>query len=84
MQSIYVVVENGEIYPTAYKTYEAAVLAVKAKHAEYLEDMIKELKHLDLIESMLADINVPENTSSWKTLLYIEKGINIEICKFSV
>jgi hypothetical protein len=84
MQSVYVVVENGEAYPTAYKTYEAAVVAVKAKHAEYLEQMIKDLEHLDLIETMLADVNVPENTNSWKTHLYIEKGINIEICKFSV
>jgi hypothetical protein len=84
MQTVYVVVENGEIYPSAYKTYKDAVIAVKAKHAEYLEDMIKELKHLDMIESMLADINVPESTDSWKTRLYIEKGINIEICKFSV
>jgi len=83
MQSLYIVVENGEVYPTAYKTYQAAVVAVKAKHAEYLEDMIKELKHLDMIESMLADINVPENKDSWKTNLYIEKGINIEICKYS-
>jgi hypothetical protein len=33
---------------------------------------------------MLADMNVQENTKSWKTHLYIEKGINIEICRFSV
>jgi broad specificity polyphosphatase/5'/3'-nucleotidase SurE len=84
MQSLYVIVENGEPYPTAYKTYKEAVAAVKEKHSERLEEMIKELTQLDLVEEMLADVNVPENTSSWKTHLYIEKGINIEICKFSV
>ena len=84
MSFIYVVVENGEPYPTAYKTYKEAVAAVKEKHWERLEEMIKELKHLDMIEEMLADVNVPENTDSWKTYLYIEKGTHIHICRYSI
>lgn len=84
MESFYVVVENGEAYPNAYKTYESAVKAVKAKHKEYIEEIIKELRYLEEIESTLADINVKENTVSGTTLLYIEKGINIYIHKLPV
>lgn len=84
MQPIYVVVENGEPYPTAYKTYKEAVAAVKEKHSERLEEMIKELTQFDLVEEMLADMNVPENTDSWKTYLYIEKGTHIHICRYLV
>ena len=60
----------------AYKNYKLAVESVKEKHREYLEEQIKELYHLDMIENVLADINVPETGIS---NLYIEKGINIKI-----
>jgi hypothetical protein len=80
MQSFYVVVENGEIYPKLYRTYASAVAAVKEKHHETLEAQIKEVGDLYSIESILADVNVPEN-SAGETNLYIEKGINIQICK---
>ena len=81
MDFIYIIVENGSPYPMAYKTYKLAVDAVKEKHTEYLEEQIKELKYLRDIESVLADINVPENIISGVSKLYIEKGINIEIHK---
>jgi hypothetical protein len=77
----YIVIENGEAYPEAYKTYAAAVAAVKEKHREHIEDHIKQCS-LEDIESILADINVPEAGN--KTDLYIEKGINIIIHKFLV
>jgi hypothetical protein len=73
----YVVVENGEPYPKAFKTYKQAVAAVKEKHATTIEDQIREMGDLASIESILADINVPE--APIKTNLYIEKGINIVI-----
>jgi len=66
----YVVNENGENYPLAYKTYQDAVAAVK--HKEYLEEMEK-----DLYPSC-NDLDVPENTSG-KMNLYIEKGIHVFI-----
>jgi hypothetical protein len=84
MESAYVVIENGESYPVAYTTYEAAVYAVKEKHHEIIEWQIKEVQYLDMIENILADINVPENKETNKTQLYIEKGINIIIHKLVI
>jgi hypothetical protein len=82
MESRYVIIENGNIYHDLYKTYKSAIEAVKKKHKEYLEEQIKELYCLDMIEDVLSNINVPENTESNMTRLYIEKGINIEIHRF--
>jgi len=84
MEFVYVVVENGESYPAVYVTYAAAVSAVKRKHREIIEQQIKEVQFLDLIEKIILDINVPENVSSNNTNLYIEKGINIIIHKLYV
>jgi len=84
MQSFYIVIENGDPYPTAYKSYAAAVKVVKDKHCEYLFDQIKQMDSLEDIESTLADVNPPENTETNKTYLYIEKGIHINIYKFSI
>lgn len=84
MQSFYIIIENGESYPTAYKSYAAAVKAVKDKHCEYLFDRIKQMDSLEDIESTLADVNVPENSETNKTYLYIEKGIHIYIHRFNM
>jgi len=84
MQSLYIITENGEAYPTAYTSYAAAVKAVKEKHGEYLCDWIKQMGRLEDIESVLADINVPENTETNKTYLYIEKGIHIYIYRYVI
>jgi hypothetical protein len=78
----YVVVENGEAYPEAYKTYAAAVAAVKEKNREALEDQINEVRRLEDVESILAEVNRPEGTK--QTHLYVEKGINIIIYKLPV
>ena len=78
----YIVVENGEAYPEAYKTYAAAVAAVKEKHRETLEDQINEVRRLEDVESILAEVNRPEGAK--QTHLYVEKGINIIIQKVSV
>jgi len=84
MEYIYIVVENGEEYPDAYKNYKCAVKAVKEKHREYLEEQIKEIHYLYDIESVLADINTPENIETGISRLYIEKGINIVIHKLPI
>jgi hypothetical protein len=84
MEYIYIVVENGEPYPVSFKNYKSAVKAVREKHKQYLEEQIKDLYDLDMIESVLADINVSENTEKNMTQLYIEKGINIEIHKLPI
>jgi len=84
MSFIYIIVENGEAYPAAYTKYESAVAAVKAKHKTYIEEQIKMLEYLEDVESMLKDINVPENITTGISLLYIEKGINIIIQKVPI
>ena len=84
MSYVYIIVENGEAYPAAYTKYESAVAAVKAKHKTYIEEQIKELMYLEDIESVLKDINVPENTTTGISQLYIEKGINISIQKVPI
>jgi hypothetical protein len=81
--NIYIVIENGEAYPEAYKNYASAVKAVKEKHRTYLEERIQELHDLDMIEQTLADINVPEHPDGM-TRLYIEKGINITIHRYNL
>jgi hypothetical protein len=78
----YIVVENGEAYPEAYKTYAAAVAAVKEKNREALEDQINEVRRLEDVESILAEVNRPEGIK--QTHLYVEKGINIIIYKMTV
>ena len=77
----YIVVENGQPYPDAYKTYAEAVAAVKEANKEAIEDHIKQ-SCLEDIESILADINRPEGAK--QTHLYIEKGINIIIYKMTI
>lgn len=84
MDFIYIIVENGEPYPNAYKNYKSAISGVKEKHREYLQEQIKELYHLDIIEQMLRDINVSENTETGISKLYIEKGISIEIHRLPI
>ena len=84
MDYIYIVVENGNPYSSAFITYKSAVTSVKEKHGEYLKDQIKQLDNFFDIEILLADINVSENTETNISKLYIEKGINIEIHKISI
>jgi hypothetical protein len=84
MEYIYIIVENGYPYPMAYKNYNSAVESVKQKHKHYLEEQIKDLYDLEMVESVLADINVPENTETGISKLYIEKGIKIEIHKLPI
>lgn len=80
---VYIVLENGGAYKTGYKSYSDAVASVKKVHKDLLESQIKEVGHLDLIEAILSDVNVPEN-SSGLTRLYIEKGIMITIYKIFI
>ena len=83
MAFVYIVVENGEPYVSAYTNYSEAVKAVKYRHKETLEHQIREISELHSIERILADVNIPENTRGISHL-YIEKGINIMIHKLSV
>jgi hypothetical protein len=78
MQTVYVVIENGESYPVAFKSYRAALVAVKHKHWKAIKELLSEGWESD------SNIDVPEDVKLAKTYLYIEKGIHIYICKLPV
>lgn len=71
MEQIYIIVENGVSYKTAYFSYNLAVNAVKLKYDDWDKNPINE-------------IDVPENKSDGITELYIEKGIYITIYKLPI
>lgn len=79
---IYVIVENGDPYPSAYMTYTAAVDAVKLKHKTAIEEELAWLKENEGCHGC-NEVDVPENPKG-ETLLYIEKGIHIYIYKLPV
>jgi 3'-phosphoadenosine 5'-phosphosulfate sulfotransferase (PAPS reductase)/FAD synthetase len=81
MAFVYVVVENGDVYPTAFRTYAAAQKVVYEKHKAEIDRQIKE--NPDYKDQILNDITPSENPSG-KTDLYVEKGINIEIHKLPI
>jgi len=76
---VYTIVENGEQYPTAYATYAEAVQAVKTKHKERLDE--EEAWSKDDVSCN--ELDVPE-AKSGPSMLYIEKGIHIEIHRLPV
>jgi hypothetical protein len=69
MSFVYVVVENGIVYPSAYTTYSAARTAVIEKYKDAEANDINEL---------------PNTETGDQTELYIEKGIHIIISKLPV
>lgn len=89
---VYVVLENGELYPNIYSTYELAREAVLTKYAEQLQYEREEFekwgrehyKSLDNPEDgMPSKVNIDENQSG-TTQLYIEKEIYITIQRYNV
>ena len=81
MDPVYVVVENGEPYPVVYKTYAAAMAAVREKHKEEIEADLKWLA-----ENWGHSVNVLDTAENEKgeMYLYIEKGISIYIYRLPV
>lgn len=82
METIYVVIENGDPYLVAYKTYADAVAAVKAKHKEEIEEELSWLEE-NPGDHGCNEVDVPE-AASGLSRLYIEKGIHIEIHKLPI
>lgn len=81
MNHVYVVVENGEAYPLAYKMYKQAVSAAKLKNAELLDANRADANIHDYEPADEMDV---EESATGTTQLYIEKGINILIHKLPV
>ncbi len=80
MNFVYIVIENGTAYPKAYRSFDSAVADVKEKHAETIAEQLLEADG----DSICSDLDVPENTLTGTTYLYVEKGINIYIHKLPV
>ena len=78
--TLYVVLENGELYPSLYYSYEAAREAVLDKHAEILDYERSECAEWG--GAMCSKVDVVENRESGTTRLYIEKEINITIQRY--
>jgi hypothetical protein len=81
MDFVYVVVDCGEAFRTAFTTYESALNAVKLKYKEELERQLEE--EIEYNYSPVSDINVVENENG-ATILYIEKQIYIVIYKLPI
>ncbi len=78
---VYVVLENGELYPNIYSTYELAREAVTTKYEEELREQREEA------EEWGGPISTPYDTDenqSGTTELYIEKEIYIIIQRYNV
>jgi hypothetical protein len=82
MAYVYIVVENGEAYPFAYKSYEIAASTVKIKYADILKEQLKEAGGDP--KDMASEVDVEEDTKFGMTVLYIEKGIRACIYRVAV
>jgi hypothetical protein len=79
MNSMYVVIENGEPYLNIYTTYAAATAAVKEKYQETIDEQLVEAQGYPIC----SEIDLPEDESG-KTYLYVEKGIHIYVYRLPV
>lgn len=79
MNSMYVVIENGDPYANLYTTYAAALAAVKEKYQETINEQLIEMGGYPIC----SNIDLPEDGSD-KVYLYVEKGIHIYIYRLPV
>jgi hypothetical protein len=74
---IYVVLQSGEVYPSAYTTYENALASVQEKNKELLEGsehLTEGGARLEGRYSTEFDASLEENVETGITYLYIEYG----------
>jgi hypothetical protein len=83
MSKVYVVVENGELYPVLYSSYESARKAVTTKYAAELREEWEEVKEMNDPDYQMASVIVDESDTG-TTQLYIEKGINIIVQRYNI
>ena len=82
MKIVYVILENGELHPTLYSTYDAARTAALDNHAETLEEERSECAEWG--GRMASQVDVEENKETGTTSLYVEKEIFITIQRYNV
>jgi len=80
--NLYVVLENGELYPKLYTSYDAARAAALEKYKELLDEERSECAEWG--GSMASQVDVEENKETGTTKLYIEKEIYITIQRYEM
>ena len=80
--NLYVVLENGDLYPKLYSSYDAARAAALHNYAEMLDEERSESAEWG--GSMASQVDVEENKETGTTKLYIEKEIYITIQRYTV
>ncbi len=85
MATVYVVVENGELYKNMYSTYDSARKAVTTKYAKELREEWEEAQEMNDPDYQVAsDIPDENKDETGRTYLYIEKGIHVIIQRYNV
>jgi len=85
MATVYVVVENGELYKNMYSTYDSARKAVTTKYAKELREEWEEAQEMNDPDYQLAsDIPDENKDETGRTYLNIEKGIHVIIQRYNV
>jgi hypothetical protein len=80
--NLYVVLENGELNPKLYTSYDAARAAALQNYAEMLDEERAECAEYGGM--MASQVDVGENKETGTTKLYIEKEIYITIQRYTV
>jgi hypothetical protein len=80
MNSVFLIIENGEPYKNVYTSFASAIVAVKEKYAEEIAEQIRDSHGYPIC----SDIEVQEDILTGKTYLYVEKGIHIYIYKLPI
>ena len=80
--NLYVVLENGELYPKLYSSYDAARAAALEKYKEWLDEERSECAEWG--GAMASQVDVEENKETGTTTLYVEKEIYITIQRYTV
>ena len=80
--NLYVVLENGDLYPKLYSSYDAARAAALEKYKEWLDEERAECAEYG--GRMASQVDVEENKETGTTSLYIEKEIFITIQRYTV
>lgn len=84
MSTVYVVAENGDLYPIMYSTYELAREAVITKYVDELTAEREEVEEMgDPSCHMVSVVDIGENETG-TTQLYIEKGVNVIIQRYII
>ncbi len=83
MSHVYVVIENGELYPVLYSNYASARKAVTTKYAVELRNEWDEAQELNDPDYQIVSQIVDENEKG-ATALYIRNGKNIIIQRYDL